>query len=452
MSNLTSSEILALIPALAPPQGTLSNFDDPASLASAARIVMSIVLALMVAFLSLRLYTRLGVTHSFGADDCGYSLPTFSLPEKSSNTVLFHYQGLCIASAATVIAYSAVVFTKLGNPLGPHQWDVRLINIGAPLLLSSLVATSLYFLASLLTKTTLLVLYLRIFRPSRSARVLIWTSIAIVILFYTISFLVDAATCGPDIRGADFPHDVSLANITQITNDYSSSQLKSGCAEPQIITSATVSVFCVITDFYVLAVPIGLMLSVRLPPRQKIGVCAIFLTGLLYVMQHLIYRFCTKPRSSRACVASIVSLVIRFQLLHSPDFTWLVVLAYLLGSVELTIGIICSCMPITFVVLNRWTDYISRQFSRINGSLQKRSDGQLPSQQSDAYLHKNGLNDDDGLMPRVPNRATTGLRSFIRYAHRSRSAQETEMFTYSGLNSIDETRHSRLVRSRTTDS
>lgn len=75
MSNLTVPEVLALIPALVPPEGTLSNFDDPVSMASVARIVISISLVLMIASVALRLYTRVGVTHSFGADDCEDFLP-----------------------------------------------------------------------------------------------------------------------------------------------------------------------------------------------------------------------------------------------------------------------------------------------------------------------------------------------------------------------------------------
>lgn len=76
----------------------------------------------------------------------------------------------------------------------------------------------------------------------------------------------------------------------------------------------------------------------------------------------------------------------------------------------------------------------------MTSSLQKRSNGQLPSQPSDAHSVKN--RHDIGLPVRVPKGTITGLRSFIRYANKSRPDQETEMSNYSNLNSIDETRHS----------
>lgn len=41
------------------------------------------------------------------------------------------------------------------------------------------------------------------------------------------------------------------------------------------------SIFGVVTDFYILMIPIPLIAPLRLPLGRKLGVCAIFLTGLV---------------------------------------------------------------------------------------------------------------------------------------------------------------------------
>lgn len=45
--------------------------------------------------------------------------------------------------------------------------------------------------------------------------------------------------------------------------------------------ASTIGVFGVVTDFYVLIIPMHLVLQLHLPVRKKVGVCGIFITGLL---------------------------------------------------------------------------------------------------------------------------------------------------------------------------
>lgn len=53
-----------------PPEGQESNFVDPVSRAYQLEVVIAIALALVVLFSSSRIYCRLKVTNTFGADDC----------------------------------------------------------------------------------------------------------------------------------------------------------------------------------------------------------------------------------------------------------------------------------------------------------------------------------------------------------------------------------------------
>lgn len=58
------------ISAMPPPPGVTSNFEDPVTLGPIWRATICVSVALAVVSLALRLYTRLYVTRSIGADDC----------------------------------------------------------------------------------------------------------------------------------------------------------------------------------------------------------------------------------------------------------------------------------------------------------------------------------------------------------------------------------------------
>ena len=43
-------------------------------------------------------------------------------------------------------------------------------------------------------------------------------------------------------------------------------------------------IFNVVSDFYLLILPIPVVWQLQMPSKRKIGVCAIFMTGILYVV------------------------------------------------------------------------------------------------------------------------------------------------------------------------
>lgn len=66
MSSLDPSQI----PAMTPPDGVIPNFVDAETRAPAARIVACIGLAMMLSFITLRIYIRIKMKSNFEADDC----------------------------------------------------------------------------------------------------------------------------------------------------------------------------------------------------------------------------------------------------------------------------------------------------------------------------------------------------------------------------------------------
>ncbi|KAJ8120457.1 hypothetical protein ONZ43_g2838 [Nemania bipapillata] len=66
----TDWSLLDTIPALPPPAGVQSNFDNPETREDLAKIVVGLTYGLMLVFLALRIYTRIRITNSLGVDDC----------------------------------------------------------------------------------------------------------------------------------------------------------------------------------------------------------------------------------------------------------------------------------------------------------------------------------------------------------------------------------------------
>ncbi|KAI1778155.1 hypothetical protein F4818DRAFT_288001 [Hypoxylon cercidicola] len=374
---------------LSPPPGVTPNFVDPPSTAPASRIITGLTLGLMYCFLALRIYTRVWVTYSFGVDDL-----------------------LCLAAAITVTAFCGVSFSKYGHPLGPHQWDIPIYEIDIHSdLTSTLVNDCLYALTSLFLKSALQALYLRIFKPAKSARILIWISLIFILLFYLIILLVNIAICAPPIANGNIP-EMPLGAFDP----------DEGCTVPQRPIWVTMGIFSVITDFYLLAIPVGLTLNVRLALRRKIGVCCIFLTGLL------------------ACCFSIISTVYRFQMYHSDDITWLAALNYAFTAAELNIGIICSCMPIVCAIFRGstktiWWAWVVNvvTFGRNHGS-----DG------------RSSMPDDHHGIPeeRLPQnyKGAIYLRSLVHKTNHPQPRWVEERAAYNELDSLDEDYHTQLKK------
>ncbi|KAI1499892.1 hypothetical protein F5X99DRAFT_262235 [Biscogniauxia marginata] len=242
----------AQTPALQPPPGMISNFVDPPSRASLGRIVIGVTLPLMILFLALRVYTRLSIFRTLSADDV------------------------------------------VGHPLGPHQWDVPRSQINARLAKLTLSATCLYALGSLLVKSALLVLYLRIFHQVERARAMIWTGIVVIAVFYTITIVINIVNC--------VPIEQHVANPDG--GEWEERKHRDQCLLPVYYLSAAQGIFSVVSDFYVLAIPMSLIVGIRIPKARKVIINLVFLTGLL------------------ACILSIISTVFRFKQLDSNDFTW----------------------------------------------------------------------------------------------------------------------------------
>ena len=132
-------------------------------------------------------------------------------------------------------------------------------------------------------KSALIILYIRIFRPSKKVQVVLQCSIVLVVIAYVVGIVASVSTCAPVVsRNKHTEIKIEdISNMSNIADGMETFQVDNRCGAALLTITGVIGIFSVITDFYVLIVPISLILSTRLPPQRKLGICAIFLTGLL---------------------------------------------------------------------------------------------------------------------------------------------------------------------------
>ncbi|KAL8852626.1 MAG: hypothetical protein Q9221_002506 [Calogaya cf. arnoldii] len=168
------------------------------------------------------------------------------------------------------------------------------------------------------TKLSLFILYYRIFNPSKTMRYLIYLGIGFNFVYYTIYLFIYSFYCP----------NTSKKALT--------------CSHEVKVISVATSAINVVSDFYILLIPLAAISNLQLPKKRKLGLFAVFFTGFL------------------ACLCSIISLHYRVVLDRSRDDVSYVVPVLVISTVEFNIGIICSCLP-TLPALFRRSSFTSRK-------------------------------------------------------------------------------------------
>ena len=117
--------------------------------------------------------------------------------------------------------------------------------------------------AILFTKLSLFLMYLRIFSPSRQIRYLIFFGITIIVLFYTACLLIEVIDCTPR------PEESWIV-----------AQESKRCEQDKTL-GYVMAAFNVLSDFYLLAIPLPIIWKLQLALRRKIGISIVFMTGFL---------------------------------------------------------------------------------------------------------------------------------------------------------------------------
>ncbi|KAI1455299.1 hypothetical protein F4805DRAFT_459863 [Annulohypoxylon moriforme] len=415
---VASSLDISQLPMARPPPGVKSNFVNPPSWAPPARAIVYTTWALMLVFFLLRLYTRARITRSLGADDY-----------------------LCMITVAFVTAESGMLLSILGPKVGPHVWDVPAIQYSTTLLVQ-LVFMSFYLVCAVFLKSSVILFLIRIFRPKKSAVITLWVSLAIIAVVNIVLLIVGNTICNlKDVSlfkadGSTLAQIIQASNITQEAEQpganvtalmytaietWIETQIDGKCGSSQIISTSTQGFFTAVTDFYILGLSIWLTLGLRLSPRRKVAVCAVFLVGLL------------------ACACSVIGAYSRITRLHTIDVTYYSAITFSLGVAEHNIGIISASMPVAPVLYKRLTN--SSTWSYLSSLITSRK----PVNTSNPSFPENSPSNSKVRrmnLVQIPKATLTGLRSFMGMrSTRTQVPRMTEASAYIEIGSVNEEYH-----------
>ncbi|KAI0474458.1 hypothetical protein F4859DRAFT_514990 [Xylaria cf. heliscus] len=271
--------------ALPPPPGVEPNFDDPFNRGPIYIIIASVFLALPAFFVGIRLWARVVIQRSPWWDDLA-----------------------CVLALLLQASYIGINIWLCLHGVGKHLWNVRLVDF-LRLIPPGRVLADITELSIGSTKLALLLFYYRLFWPNLYTRIGIFIGIAFVVavygsLFFLFVFLEVMKTTG---------------------------------------ANKTIAIVNVLSDFYILFLPITAVLQLQLTRKKKLGLVALFSTGL------------------SVCVLSIFGAVYRFRFaIDGTDFTWGLTDVILINTIECSVGIICACLPLvpavfgSSTILNNW--------------------------------------------------------------------------------------------------
>ncbi|KAF4635645.1 hypothetical protein G7Y89_g2445 [Cudoniella acicularis] len=232
------------------------------------------------------------------------------LDETANHSIVYTLQNDFLTSDMDMVAvlvllsqsaYTGINIWLCNRGVGRHGWDLRLLE-ALPLLKPLGVVANITEPSIILTKLSLLPFYYRLFFPNLAVKLAVIIGMVFIFVCYTtLMFLF-----------------IFLQNQKSLQS-----------------TNKTMAVVNVLTDCYVLVLPIYSVVKLYLPKRKKIGLALIFATGVF------------------AIVMSIVGAVFRFKFANDgTDFTWALLNVILVNQIECCVGIMCVCMPLFPAFLN----------------------------------------------------------------------------------------------------
>ncbi|KAI9172570.1 Satratoxin biosynthesis SC22 cluster protein [Paramyrothecium foliicola] len=221
----------------------------------------------------------------------------------------------CQVAFGLSILYIATCYMMARHGEGHHAWEVTPENYRQ--LLKWLYASSIVWIpAAFAVKASLLLLTARVFavyqRVAKAIRLYIW----FILLAYLPIQFVKIFICTP-------------------IKHYWDPRVPGRCLDqPKIFLTDTAIAF--VTDFLILIIPIPLTWKLRMPLRRKMKIVAMLGAGGCAV--------------AVACYREYKIYVFQKSTDVSGDF----VIMNLCGTIELTIGMVCACLPPINLLIERW--------------------------------------------------------------------------------------------------
>ncbi|EEA28687.1 conserved hypothetical protein [Talaromyces marneffei ATCC 18224] len=249
------------------PAGQTVDFVDPPTQAAANIAMYTIMLVACTICLAVRMYTRATINRSFGFDDGKYLIShawelqyrdeNFANSLSPANSLLY-----CWIRLPRHVFWTYDRLYGGNYYVGRHIWDITL-----PMLIRGskleVWAEWSYLVVSGTVKLSYLLLYIRIFGPFQRVTPVLWTGVVFVSLIYVVLLMMSILDCQPIHSHWDKTVD--------------------GKCLPAMVLAYSSGAFNVVTDLFVLIVPMPTVWSMTLTTAKKLRVSAVFGLGIIAV-------------------------------------------------------------------------------------------------------------------------------------------------------------------------
>lgn len=150
-------------------------------------------------------------------------------------------------------------------------------------------------------KSSLFILYYRLFKPQKFIRYAIIFLITFSFLIHSSNMTFNAILCSPKIG-----HPWNLA-------------AGENCVRTGVFAVVLGSTNLIL-DIFLLILPVPVIVSMQLSVKKKVGTLAVFMAGLLWAQSSQVTRAVWLLHS--AFVASIITLIFRTKFVHPTDSLW----------------------------------------------------------------------------------------------------------------------------------
>ncbi|KAH6697164.1 hypothetical protein F5X68DRAFT_226550 [Plectosphaerella plurivora] len=272
-------------PGMPPPEGMVSNFDNPNREMFYLCIVSNVVgVVITTIFMGLRIWARYRLSMSLQADDIA-----------------------CIFGYIGFVGYCAICLLMLRYGGGLHAWDVPEPLIGS--YVKTVYATMVNYGPTVFAiKAAILLFLIKVFSPYKTYIKWIYGFMGVMGVYYIAMLFLKIFICRP------IP--------------FFWGEVEEGQCFNQRALILTDNVISLVSDIVVLLLPCPLTKKLQVGIWAKVKIAAVFGVGGI------------------ACIFSLIRLVFIIQEGESPDQTYVFVKINLTGIAECGIGLVCACFPL----------------------------------------------------------------------------------------------------------
>ncbi|OJJ32283.1 hypothetical protein ASPWEDRAFT_44375 [Aspergillus wentii DTO 134E9] len=273
-------------PAAPPPPNIIPNFSNPSGgFQIWVKVTQFICIPVVACVVIMRLYVKIFMQHVFFVEDW-----------------------MCLISWILATTWFSLQLLSAYAGGGNHQWDIPKDNM-VLFLKASYIINVIYSPLILTVKLSILFMLARFFAPYPVPVYFIYIFSGVLVAYTIAATVVKIRICMP------------------ISAFWQGTEATSGACLHVLKVFLSDTIFSVITDLVILALPIILIPLLHLPLMKKFKIVLILAAGGI------------------VCVVTIVRLVWVIMYQNSTDTTWTSKRTDLVTCAEITLGIICACLP-----------------------------------------------------------------------------------------------------------